>query len=184
MSATSAVNSSLSASTALPHIQDSLDSILPTTLDGLDDGFCELTDRRLAWWDSAHLKKWMSDRGYSFYQRFRGDGPGNDISDTVFLPDAQRQDTSFPYAHHGGPADHPWPPFTADTGERAIVGYALDSQGRHVAIKAILFGSEEHRILKHLQNQGVPTSMDDFQNVIPILDILPCEGHWLAIMPR
>ncbi|KAG6887223.1 hypothetical protein C0995_000300, partial [Termitomyces sp. Mi166 len=66
----------------------------------------------------------------------------------------------------------------------AIVGYALDSQGRHVAIKAILFGSEEHRILKHLQNQGVPTSMDDFQNVIPIFDILPCEGHWLAIMPR
>ncbi|KAG6863207.1 hypothetical protein C0993_012473, partial [Termitomyces sp. T159_Od127] len=66
----------------------------------------------------------------------------------------------------------------------AIVGYAQDSQGRHVALKAIESGSEEYRILKHLQDQGVPTSVDEFRNVIPILDILPCEGHWLAIMPR
>ncbi|KAG5735775.1 hypothetical protein E4T56_gene7923 [Termitomyces sp. T112] len=161
---------------------DTLDSVLNNPLDEPGDAFCELANRRLAWWDSAHLRTWMLDQGYSFYQRLYNSS--GDSSDIVFLPGAERQDTSFPYAHHGGSAQNVREPFRAHTGERAIIGYALDSQGRHVAMKAILSGSEEHRILKYLQNQGIPASPDEFQNVIPVLDILSCEGHWLAIMPR
>ncbi|KAG6879345.1 hypothetical protein C0992_003387 [Termitomyces sp. T32_za158] len=166
--------------------QDCLDSILPTTLDGLDDGFCELAERRIYWWDSARLQSWLSnvsDRGYTFYQRlYRSPG---DPSDTVFPAVIQQQEeTTFPYAYHVGPAENAWPAMSANSGDRALVGYAQDAEGRHVALKAILFGSEEYRILKHLQDQGVPTSVDDFQNVIPVLDIIPCEGHWLAFMPR
>ncbi|KAG5352556.1 hypothetical protein C0989_001774 [Termitomyces sp. Mn162] len=161
---------------------DALDSVLNNPLDEPGDASCELANRRLAWWDSAHLRTWMLDQGYSFYQRLYNSS--GDPSDIVFLPGAERQDTSFPYAHQGGSAEAVRQPFEAHTGERAIVGYAQDSQGRHVAMKAILSGSEEYRILKHLQSQGVPVSPDEFQNVIPILDILPCEDHWLAIMPR
>ncbi|KAG6881362.1 hypothetical protein C0995_002124, partial [Termitomyces sp. Mi166 len=63
------------------------------------------------------------------------------------------------------------------------IAYAQTTQGQHVAFKAVLDGSEELRILKYLHNQGVPLSMDDFHHVIPVLDILPREGHWLAVMP-
>ena len=51
-------------------------------------------------------------------------------------------------------------------------------------MKAILDGSEEFRILRYLKEQGVSRYADDFQNVIPVLDLLPCEGEWLVIMPR
>ncbi|KAH0586086.1 hypothetical protein H2248_007357 [Termitomyces sp. 'cryptogamus'] len=181
-SATDKVDSTYPSSADLPHCQDTLDSVLNSPLDGLDDGFCELADRRLAWWDSMRLRTWMSDRGYSLYQRsYAKSGLPSDL---VYLPGAERQDTSFPYAHHGGPEKSVWPLFSAHTGERVIVGYALDSQGRHVAIKAVLSGSKEYRILEYLQNQGVPASPDEFQNVIPVLDILSCDGHWLSIMPR
>ncbi|KAH0579630.1 hypothetical protein H2248_002480 [Termitomyces sp. 'cryptogamus'] len=169
-------------SNALPHGQDTLDSVLNSPLDEPGDAFCELVNRRLLWWDSAHIRTWMLDQGYSFYQRSHTSS--GDPSAMVFVPDAEQQDTSFPYAYHGGEAENIWPPFSAYTGERAIVGYAQDSQGSHVAMKAILSGSGEYRILKYLQNQGVPASLDEFQNVLPVLDILSCEGHWLAIMPR
>lgn len=195
--ATFAVNEPDFASLALPQNQDSLDSILPTMLDVPDDEFYDLVQRRRTWWDSARLKAWMSGKGYTLYQRvYRSSG---DSLDLVRLHDARRQDTSFPYAHHGGPTEDVR--FDAKTGPRVrlviffmlcdtcnlvqeIVGYALDSQGRHVAIKAVLSGSEEYCILKYLQNEGVPKSIDNFRNVIPILDIIACEGHWLAVMPR
>ncbi|KAG6846873.1 hypothetical protein H0H93_011338, partial [Arthromyces matolae] len=65
-----------------------------------------------------------------------------------------------------------------------IICYAQDTQGRHVAIKAVVDGSEELRILKYLRTQPIASSIEEFHHVIPILDILPCEGHWLAVMPR
>ncbi|KAG6823901.1 hypothetical protein H0H92_008668, partial [Tricholoma furcatifolium] len=74
--------------------------------------------------------------------------------------------------------------FWAITGDRRTVNYAHDVQGRHFAIKAILDGSEEFRILRYLKTQGFSSSVDKFSNVIPVLDLLPCEGHWLAVMPR
>ncbi|KAG5351019.1 hypothetical protein C0989_008274 [Termitomyces sp. Mn162] len=64
------------------------------------------------------------------------------------------------------------------------ISFAQNAQGQHVAIKAVLDGSEELRILKYLYSQGVPRSMGDFHHVIPVLDVLACEGHWLVFMPR
>ncbi|KAG6884472.1 hypothetical protein C0992_006264, partial [Termitomyces sp. T32_za158] len=113
MSATFGANETDSASTALPQSQDSLDSVLPTTLDVPDDDFYDLVERRRLWWDSARRKTWMSGRGYTLYQRmYRTSG---EPSNVVRLYDARRRDTSFPYAHHGGPEDVS---FRASTGPR------------------------------------------------------------------
>ncbi|KAG6847625.1 hypothetical protein H0H93_006970 [Arthromyces matolae] len=76
------------------------------------------------------------------------------------------------------------PNFHGRGSETANIAYAQDSQARHVVMKAILSGSGEARILEFLHGQGMPSSIDDFNYVMPIIDYLPCEGHWIAIMPR
>ncbi|KAH0585965.1 hypothetical protein H2248_007250 [Termitomyces sp. 'cryptogamus'] len=99
-------------------------------------------------------------------------------------------ESKFPYASHEGPAFHydgddsSMPTLFANSGPRGNIAFAQDTQGRHVAVKAVLNGSEEFRVLQYLHNQGIPRSMDDFHHIIPVLDLLACEGHWLAVMPR
>ncbi|KAH0585953.1 hypothetical protein H2248_007239 [Termitomyces sp. 'cryptogamus'] len=108
----------------------------------------------------------------------------------MYPPGAEPQENVFPYPYEGGGykggngCGNGFPPFHAYTGHSVTVSFAQSRSGRHVAVKAILAGSEEFRILRCLQEQGVPHSLDDFRNVIPVLDLLPYEGYWLAIMPR
>ncbi|KAG5638250.1 hypothetical protein H0H81_001019 [Sphagnurus paluster] len=92
-----------------------------------------------------------------------------------------------------GPEDNPFPfgitlkgrkPSTAYGGGRAIVTYAQDAQGRHVAIKATKKGSEEHRILQYLHAQGVPESIENFSHLIPVLELLQYGDYCFAVMPR
>jgi len=45
-------------------------------------------------------------------------------------------------------------------------------------------GSDEYRIAWYLHAQGIPTSTDDFGNVMPIVYILAYDGYWFVIMPR
>ncbi|KAG6810325.1 hypothetical protein H0H92_012392, partial [Tricholoma furcatifolium] len=160
---------------------DNLDSILRTRVDVYDIRFRELQTRRVEWWESKRVKSWLLQKGYTLYCHMYYDGliaPAE-----VFPPNVERKENAFPSAYHGGLTLENPPIFYALTGVRCIVNYAYDAQGRHFALKAILNGSEELRILKYLHNQGIPPSVDEFDNVIPILDILACEGHWIAVMP-
>ncbi|PPQ93139.1 hypothetical protein CVT25_003521 [Psilocybe cyanescens] len=61
--------------------------------------------------------------------------------------------------------------------------YAQDTIGRHVAIKLVKGGSEEDKIL-HLLAAQLDLKPDNFSSIIPILELLPCNDHWFAIMPR
>ncbi|KAG6849042.1 hypothetical protein H0H93_011841 [Arthromyces matolae] len=141
--------------------QHDLDSVLITDLDAFDSEFWQVHNRRLVWWDCDRTKAWL-----------------------MFPVDAGETETSFPYAYQNV-IHHPLQPsLDASAGERGIICYARDTQGRHVAIKAVVDGSEELRILKYLRTQPIASSIEEFHHVIPILDVLPCEGHWLAVMPR
>ncbi|KAG6887419.1 hypothetical protein C0995_015518 [Termitomyces sp. Mi166 len=105
----------------------------------------------------------------------------------MYPSNAELREGVFPYASHEGlePDDESiLPVLYGDTSTMGTIAFAQNTQGQHVAIKAVLDGSEELRVLKHLHNQGVPCSEDDFHHVIPVLDVLACEGHWLAVMPR
>ncbi|KAH0583131.1 hypothetical protein H2248_011017 [Termitomyces sp. 'cryptogamus'] len=163
-----------------------LSTLLRTTLLPDNPGYNELLDRRLIWWDSSHVRSWFLENGYTLYHRYRYEN--QDFIVEMYPPGVKPQERAFPYPYEGeidrSPRVSEYQPFHAYTGHRCTISYAQDCSGRHVAVKAILDGSEELRILRYLLKQGLPHSMDDFHNVIPVLDLLPCEGQWLAIMPR
>ncbi|KAG6862823.1 hypothetical protein C0991_010029, partial [Blastosporella zonata] len=85
-------------------------------------------------------------------------------SDIMFPVDTGETETMFPYAYQKASIDSLSPILNASIGERGIISYAQDAQGRHVAIKAVLDGSEELRIVKYLRTQGIPSSIEEFQN--------------------
>ncbi|KAG6914220.1 hypothetical protein DXG01_001683 [Tephrocybe rancida] len=62
--------------------------------------------------------------------------------------------------------------------------FAQDPQQRHVAIKVVNGATHEYDILRFLFEQGIPQLEDEFNHVIPILDILPFGEFWFAVMPR
>ncbi|KAH0585955.1 hypothetical protein H2248_007241 [Termitomyces sp. 'cryptogamus'] len=170
---------------------DNLDTLLRTTLLPGDPGYYELLCRRLRWWDSNRVRSWFLENGYTLYHRYQSEFV--ELVVEMYPLGAEPQENVFPYPYEGGSeygyegADEGgdgFPSFHAYTGHRVTVSFAQNRSGRHVAVKAILAGSEELRILRCLQEQGVPCSADDFHNVIPVLDLLPYEGHWFAITPR
>ncbi len=62
--------------------------------------------------------------------------------------------------------------------------FAQDKEERHVAIKLVRSGSEESRILHLLFDAQKLRDERMIPGILPILDMLPFGGHWLAIMPR
>ncbi|KAG6849971.1 hypothetical protein H0H93_003160 [Arthromyces matolae] len=166
---------------------DDLDAVLRTTLWWSDPGFDQLVARRrIAWWDSSRTRSWFLENGYVLYQRSSTEG---DFAVDMYPLDGEQRDTAFPFAHHGAGGyrsmwNDDFPNFYGRGTEVGNIAYAQDREGRHVVIKAILSGSEEARVLEFLHRQGVPSSIDDFHHIMPIVDFLAHEGHWLAVMPR
>ncbi|KAG5720190.1 hypothetical protein E4T56_gene3219 [Termitomyces sp. T112] len=162
---------------------DTLDSVLRTSLFLGDPDFLQLFHRRTAWWDSSRLRSWLLEKGYTLYHRFPSE---LDYAAGMYPARPGQGERKFPFASYEGSESVSGylPPLYGNIGPVGNISFAQNAQGQHVAIKAVLDGSEELRILEYLHSQGVPRSMGDFHHVIPVLDVLACEGHWLAIMPR
>jgi hypothetical protein len=65
--------------------------------------------------------------------------------------------------------------------------YVQDSQFRHVAIKVVDKVSDEYRIYEHIYRQGIADSVQSFECVIPVLDLLTIDKddeHCFIVMPR
>jgi hypothetical protein len=65
--------------------------------------------------------------------------------------------------------------------------YAEDSQFRHVAIKVVDKVSDEYRIYEYLYRLGIADSVQSFECVIPVLDLLTVDEddeHCFVVMPR
>ncbi|KAF8884749.1 kinase-like domain-containing protein [Gymnopilus junonius] len=137
----------------------------------------EIEDR-WKWWDS--MRGWLAERGYALYD---------------YLPEGDGYRT---YAHWKpsrpcpGPVDFPYPYMGSDDdptgygndyGEGRVV-FAQDNEGRHLAVKLLKGGSEEVKILKFLKDEPCLRDLESFPYVLPVLDLLPCEDHFFAIMPR
>ncbi|KAG5726193.1 hypothetical protein E4T56_gene14745 [Termitomyces sp. T112] len=95
----------------------------------------------------------------------------------MYFSDAESQERVSPYPYLGGldPTGH------LATKYRSF--HALDGVEGDI-MKEIRDGTEELCFLKYLQKQGLPHSMDDFHNVMSILDIFYYEGYRFAIVPR
>ncbi|KAG6867074.1 hypothetical protein C0993_007052 [Termitomyces sp. T159_Od127] len=156
-------------------MSDDLDSVLRTSLWPHDPGFRELTDRRFAWWDSKRIRSWLLGKGYTLYRPCPSEA---EFFEQMYPSNPGPHESVFPYANLDDPEpdDEFFPNLYGSTSPWGNVVLAQDTQGQHVAIKAVLDGSEEYRILKFLHDQGLPRSIDDFHNVIPVLEVLPCEG--------
>ncbi|KAH0585222.1 hypothetical protein H2248_008471 [Termitomyces sp. 'cryptogamus'] len=166
---------------------DSLDILLRTTLLPGEPGSHELLCRRLAWWDSSCVRSWFLENGYTLYHRYQSEQ--HDLIVEMYPPGEELQENIFPYPYLGGtdPAcslAKQYRDCHAYCGSEGIIFFAQDRSGRHVTVKAICDDTEELRILRYLQKQATPRSTDGFHNVIPVLNVLSYQGHWLAIMPR
>ncbi|KAH9476049.1 hypothetical protein JR316_0011619 [Psilocybe cubensis] len=148
----------------------------------------------LAFWDS--MREWFAEKGYHLYEFDITDEPGYLPSERSTIPysphpklNVQKRifeaEDPFPYAYVGG--DY-WPRednlYQINFISSGRVVFAQDTAGRHVVIKLVKGGSEEDKILHLLARQPELMNRETFPSVIPVLDLLPCEGHWFAVMPR
>jgi len=61
------------------------------------------------------------------------------------------------------------------------IALAQDSESRHIVIKVLLSDSEEYRVLKFLHQEK---ELQEFQGVIPVLDMVPFGAFHFAVLPR
>ncbi|PPQ86316.1 hypothetical protein CVT25_005617 [Psilocybe cyanescens] len=142
---------------------------------GQDGDFSE----RQVFWDSPATIQWFKAHGYTLYRRV-------DDSFTTYpvisALNVATTEANYPYACYdlGGPeAMSELPRADEYTGK---VAFAQDSLNRHVAIKIVRAETDEYRILHFLSQQKLETLKENC--VIPVLDLLPIEGFWFAVMPR
>ncbi|PPQ85124.1 hypothetical protein CVT25_004224 [Psilocybe cyanescens] len=149
-------------------------------------------------WES--MRGWFIGRGYHLYEFVAEEGvefayakstipynphPNMSVEKKIF----DAGEDPFPYAYMGGDPTHlqitDRPVYSTHHTLSGRVMYAQDTKGRHVAIKLVKGGSEEDKIL-HLLKGRQPDVLkrDTFNFVIPILDLIPCDDHWFAVMPR
>jgi hypothetical protein len=62
--------------------------------------------------------------------------------------------------------------------------FAQDSQCRHVAIKLVKNGSQEHKIYQFLDQDLSRESFDSFKGILPPIDFLPLGDHLFVVLPR
>ncbi|XP_006462233.1 hypothetical protein AGABI2DRAFT_119092 [Agaricus bisporus var. bisporus H97] len=157
-----------------------MDSSIPITfpfpLQNNDDA--DLYER-VAFWDSPSTLEWFRQRGYTLYEH-------NDLArdqpwysePTLSCPLSCEMHYPYPHYEAEGDTKTPFRAFDAS----AIFAQETQSPSHHVAIKLIVTDSEEHRILKFLQSQGMEVMKENC--LFPILDILWNGAFCFAIMPR
>ncbi|PPR06492.1 hypothetical protein CVT26_004581 [Gymnopilus dilepis] len=143
---------------------------------GQDSG----TSDRLRFWDLPETLDFFEDHGYTLYERvFSEEGDVTCASRPLFASEGF-VDKRHPYASYDYASDVDSVLLASDS--RARVAFAQDSLGRHVAIKLVPNDTDEYRILRFLYQQ--PPETLQASCIIPVLDLLPVDGHWFAVMPR
>ncbi|CAK5276118.1 unnamed protein product [Mycena citricolor] len=69
-------------------------------------------------------------------------------------------------------------PYLAQSAGKVFFGQETACHEHHVAFKLVRNGSPEHRALKLL------SAHKEIRGLVPVLEMLPFRGHWLAVMPR
>ncbi|KAG6896438.1 hypothetical protein C0995_011414, partial [Termitomyces sp. Mi166 len=78
---------------------DTLDSVLRTSLWPDDPEFYQLACRRVAWWDSDRVRSWLLEKGYTLYLR----SPSEDDYEAGMHPvNPEHKEHIFPFANHEG----------------------------------------------------------------------------------
>ncbi|PPQ83767.1 hypothetical protein CVT25_000116 [Psilocybe cyanescens] len=152
------------------------DHILPMIREIYDNS------ERFAFWDSPYTIQWFKDRGYTLYQRIWDESEAMDTSFPVHPSEVEFVEAEYPYACYDlDTMDCSKAPLRA----REVTGkvmFAQDFLKRHVAIKLVQDDTDEYRVLRYLSQQNLDILKENC--IIPILDLIPVEGFWFAVMPR
>ncbi|KAH6905096.1 hypothetical protein BKA70DRAFT_506662 [Coprinopsis sp. MPI-PUGE-AT-0042] len=144
-----------------------------------DEEFDALVAQRVAFWESSETKAWFETHGYTLYKPLHTGA--NEWLPRI--PSAPVVKAEYPYAHHESGLLHDRDQDRLARGsEVANIIFAQDGSGHHVAIKLVPHGTEELKIYKFLHNQPLSTTQENC--VLPVLEILPIEGHSFVVMPR
>ncbi|KDR82386.1 hypothetical protein GALMADRAFT_87668 [Galerina marginata CBS 339.88] len=146
-----------------------------------EPGSCFDLYERIAFWDSPDTIQFFKEHGYTLYKRI-GKDDYLSASTEPALPFQDFAEGVYPYSYYDARTvdSDPTPLRASEPG--AKVAFAQDSLNRHVAIKLVRDGTEEYRIMRFLSQQRLETLKDNC--VVPVLELLPVEGFWFAVMPR
>ncbi|RDB18661.1 hypothetical protein Hypma_014694 [Hypsizygus marmoreus] len=142
---------------------------------------------RIDLWDTPFAQNWFSQRGYLLYRGvYDQAGPTGHTTPSSSSTALEPDQTIFPNAYQGGDEIErdDIPSFSVPVDCAGNVLYAQDSDGCHVAIKLVKDNTDEYRILRLLHEHGIPNSRQDFECVIPVLELLQLKTWWFVIMPR
>ncbi|KAF8067486.1 hypothetical protein FPV67DRAFT_1492227 [Lyophyllum atratum] len=106
---------------------------------------------------SDFMHQWFLSHGYTLYTSVLDEDGDPTTTSKPLLPPDEPCNSEFPYAIFGGTSEE-----AVDRYEALTVFFAQDSQQRHVAIKIVADGSQEHKILRFLHELGSPVSQEDF----------------------
>ncbi|KAF8904100.1 hypothetical protein CPB84DRAFT_1823673 [Gymnopilus junonius] len=138
---------------------------------------------RRKFWNSVETRNWFKDHGYTLYERVMDDYKSEMSSRLVpCLPYEEFQEANYPYAYHDAERVTEEIKPLAVSDFQGKVAFAQDLQNRHVAIKIVPDGTDEYRILSFLNGQNLDVLKEHC--IMPVLELLPIEGFWFAIMPR
>ncbi|KAF8905818.1 kinase-like domain-containing protein [Gymnopilus junonius] len=150
---------------------------VPSTFQLDQDDFS--IQERLKFWDAPDTIRFFEEHGYILYKRIFSYGDPSSAS-TPVLSSGDFMEDNYPYASYDHKSDPDKKLLATDS--RGKVAFAQDSVGRHVAIKLVRDDSDEYRILRFLNQQSLEILRENC--VIPVLELLPIEGFWFAVMPR
>ncbi|KAF8905849.1 hypothetical protein CPB84DRAFT_1771331 [Gymnopilus junonius] len=153
-------------------------SLVPFAFQPGQDDFNVL--ERLEFWDAPDTIRFFDEHGYILYRRIFSYGDPSCSSTPVISSEQIFVEDNYPYASYDYASDPDKFLLAADL--RVKVAFAQDSLGRHVAIKLVRDNTDEYRILRFLNQQPLETLRENC--VIPVLELLPIEGFWFAVMPR
>ncbi|PPR07269.1 hypothetical protein CVT26_012429 [Gymnopilus dilepis] len=154
---------------------------LPFALTKGDVDRAQMEERR-KFWDSSETVEWFKSHGYTLYRRVLNE-VGDYTSRTVpSLPCSDVETAHHPYAYYDSEIINDFTTPLASFEFAGKVAFAQDSRHRHVAIKIVQDGTDEYRILRFLSEQ--PLDVLEANCILPVLELLPIEGFWFAVMPR
>ncbi|KAF7760335.1 hypothetical protein Agabi119p4_11011 [Agaricus bisporus var. burnettii] len=137
-------------------------------------------NERIAFWDSPTTLEWFRRRGYTLYVR-------NELTDQPWYSEPllgceHSSEMQHPYPHYGTEEGSETPLRALDLSGKIAYAQETHDPSHHVAIKLIVTDSEEHRILRFLQSQGMEAVKENC--LIPVLDILSNGPFSFVVMPR
>ena len=154
----------------------------------------------VAFW--ASTRSWLAEHGYTLFEYGYDWGDRHIGEATCLIPKLNNMSVSdvvHPFSKYGGdvegipvPALSGYvvvcsflsPPLSTLIRFKERITFAQDSLQRHVALRLAKKSSHEYKIQQFLRKESRLFSLEEFDGVLPPLDLLDIGDHCIVVMPR